>query len=375
MNPPSISRTDASRGSALILFIGVAAALSILALGLITLVMNTQASTAKERQRSKAFNVAEAALDVAMEELGHRWPTSATTTTWFNAAGFAQRFPVAEFPDAANPQSFVQVRLTDDNDASKSFDYDGDGVVFVDAQARVGAKAARVHAQVEAIYYPVDSIRGLALWTGGDVTSNGGDPKVTVEVFPPGGTDCSWAAKGVADASVGASYMNLLQGGDAPERNEVLSDAKIAELITLAQSTGRYFTSVNAPATTPESYGGLCVINAGPDQQVKLTGGAIYNSEDQPGALLVLGGASLQFGGNTQYFGLIYCVGSVGEENVAGSQGTAIIHGMIVTEGGFLGGGTPDIRYNDKCVRGLDKQFPVGSRLVPGYWRELTPTI
>ena len=367
----SRSRCSGSRGSALILFMGMVAAVTIIAAALVTLVVNTQHGTTMERQRTKAFNVAEAALDVAMQELGHQWPTSATAVTWFNAAAFAQRFPVAEFPGSTSPQTFVQVRLTDNNDATKSFDYNGDGQVFVDAQSRVGGKAARVHAAVQVIYNNINAMRGLALWAGGSVRSDGGDPKVTAEVFPPGNTECSWAAVGTADAAVGATYTHLLQGPNAPSRQAVLSDGKIAELKALALSTGRYFTSTTAPASTPQKYGGLCVIEV-PSGEVPLIGGETYNSEDQPGILLVLGGGTIRFGGNTQYFGIVYCASPIVADR---AHGTPIIHGMLITEGNLVGSGTPDIRYNDKCVRGLNSQFPVGSRLVPGYWRELKPTM
>jgi len=372
---PSPSHCSGTRGSALILFLGVAAALSIAAAALVMLVINTQHSTAMERQRSKAFHVAEAALDVAMEELGHKMPTSATSLTWFDAGSFAARFSPDEFPgaDAGNPLDFVQVRLTDNTDATKSFDYNGDGLVFVDAQARVGNKAARVHAQVEAIYCTTNAMRGLALWAGGVVESNGGDPKVTVEVFPPGGTECSWSAKlPGTPAEIGATYMNLVPSGPGGlQRESVLSDLKIAELKSLAQSTGRYFTTVAGPASTPESYNGLCVIEA-PSGEVQLTGGTTYNTEDQPGVLLVLGGASLRFGGNTEYFGIVYCESTVSADR---THGTPIVHGMMIVEGGLTASGTPDVRYNDRCVRGLNTQFPVGSRIVPGYWRELKPTM
>lgn len=372
---PSSSCIRETRGSALILFLAAAAAISIVAAALVILIVNTQHGTAMERQRSKAFNVAEAALDVAMQELGQRWPTSATNASWFDAAAFAGRFSSAEFPgaDSANPRDFVQVRLTDNADSTKAFDWNGDGLVFVDAQARVGKKAARVHAQVEATYFDPNPVRGLALWAGGDVTSKGGDPKVTVEVFPPGDTSVSWAATGSGNPAVGASYMTLLQGPAAPSREEVLSDETIQGFVELAQRTGRYFTSTSAPAATPELYGGLCVIQAGPEQQpVKLTGNTIYNSEEQPGVLLVLGGAGLQFAGTTQFFGIIYVQGVVETDT---SHGTPVIHGMLITEEGFLGAGTPDIRYNDRCVRGANTQFPTGSRMVPGYWRELRPTM
>lgn len=378
--------TDGSRGSALILFLGVAAAVSIIAAALIILIVNTQHGTAMERQRSKAFYVAEAALDVAMEELGQAWPTSATNSSWFNTQAFAARFPPNEFPgaDATNPQTFVQVRLSDNTDATKSFDANGDGFVFVDAQARVGKRAARVHAEVQAIYMIGNTVRGLALWSGGDVgyTSTDSKPKVTVEVFPPADKEgnqptASWAATGTVNPYFGASYMNVLQGSSAPTRQSILSDEKIIELTTLAQRTGRYFTSATAPLDTAQGYGGLCVINdpiAG--SSVPLIGLGLINSQDQPGMLLVLGGATtIDFGGNTEFFGIVYSASTGSGKDFDRAHGTPVIHGMYITEGPLTPGGTPDIRYNDISVRGLNNQFPVGSRLVPGFWRELRPTM
>jgi hypothetical protein len=104
--------------------------------------------------------------------------------------------------------------------------------------------------------------------------------------------------------------------------------------------------------------------------EVQLTGGETYNSEDQPGILLVLGTATVRFGGSTQYFGIVY---SANQMEVDRSHGTPVIHGMLITNGDLRASGTPDIRYNDRCIRGLNNQFPVGSRLVPGFWRELKP--
>jgi hypothetical protein len=367
----SLSSSSGKRGSALILFLGVAAAVSVVAAALVILLINTQHGTTMDRQRTKAFNVAEAALDVSMLKLGSNWPTSATSASWFNATEereFTLRFPSAEFPgaDPNRPENFFRVQLADNVAPYKPFDANGDGLVFLDAQARVGRKAARVHAQIQVTYEKVDAMPGLALWAGGNITSTGGDPKVTAEVFPPGTTDASWAAKGQADASMGASYMNLLQGTSAP--NRPLSQSKIIELTALAQSTGRYFTSTSAPAS---GYGGLCVIEA-PSGVVQLNGGQSINTEEQPGVLLVLGGASVQFGGSTEYFGILYSAGTVGADR---AHGTPIIHGMLITEGGLTGNGTPDIRYNDNVVRNLNTRFPIGSRVVLGTWRELKPTM
>jgi hypothetical protein len=355
----------------------VVAAVSIIAVALVTTVSNTQHFSSMERQRTEAFDVAEAALDVTMEQLGQHWPTSGTSTGW-QPQNFATEFPGA----------IVQVRLTDNDDATKFYDYNQDGQVFLDAQARVGKRAARVHAAVEVIYKQVNAYRGLALWVGGDMTNSGQGhgvlPKVQAEVFPPATTPegesslksgtCSWYVKGsVSTTLVAADYMTF---GQFPSRQAVLSDDTISAFVDLAKSSGRYFTDPLAPLFTPEGYGGLCVIQAA-SGEISLNALKV-NSEELPGLLLILGDGwpssstapTLRFGGNTQYFGIVYTEGVVSK-----TGGTPVIHGMLITEKDLDENGTPEIRYNDNCVRGLNARFPGGTRLVPGYWRELRPTI
>lgn len=370
----SRSHSSGARGSALILFMGIAAAVSIVAAALVILVINTQHSSAMERERTEAFHVAEAALDVTMEQLGQHWPTSASATGW-QPQGFATEFPGAT----------VQVRLTDNDDATKLYDYNGDGQVFVDAQARVGKKAARVHAAVQVIYKQVNAFRGLPLWVGGSLTNSGGGhgvmPKFQVEVFPPGSSTASWFVKtwsSVSTTKLAAPYMSLVSGSSNPlaDRDAVLSDKAIQELIDLAKGTGRYFTDPSAPSSTPEGYGGLCVIQTLEDFGAQLNGLKI-NSEYLPGILLVLGpdwpldpAPMFRIGGDAEFFGVVYVQGVVSKTN-----GGAVIHGMLITEKDLDENGSPEIRYNDNCVRGLNTRFPGGSRFVPGYWRELKPML
>jgi hypothetical protein len=372
-----------SRGSALILFLGVAAAVSIIAAGMVMLLLNTQHSTAMERQRTSAFDVAEAALDVGMQKLGSHWPTSSTNSTWFPAADFFDSNYEDLFPNAtANPDTFVQVRLADNTDPSQPFDADEDGYVYLDAQARIGKRASRVHALIEVTYYDFNLLRGLALYTRGVPTNKGGDPKITVEVFPPGDTVCSWAtpdvdptsAQGKALATFGAPYMAWLNSTSAtvPQRTDILSDETIAQVEALASDMGRF--SDYGAGSVPGSYSvqdGLCVVKAA-SGVVSMNGNEVHNSEQQPGVLLILGGATLRMTGNSQFYGLIYCQGNVETDK---SNGTPRIHGMLITDGKLTGSGTPDIRYNDRCIAGISHQFPVGTRLVPGYWRELKPTM
>ncbi len=373
----SLSSSSGKRGSALILFLGVAAAVSVIAAALVILLINTQHGTTMDRQRTKAFNVAEAALDVSMLKLGRNWPTSATSASWFNATeerDFTLSFPSAEFPgaDPNHPENFFRVQLADNVAPYNPFDANGDGLLFLDAQARVGRTAARVHAQIQVAYEKVNATPGYALWAGGNITPPAGVATVSAEVFPPGTTESSWRAgnaKVPEIAPFGAAYMINLGPSDSPDRQAVLSDERIAALKALAQSTGRYFTSTSVSAS---DLSGLCVIQASAGT-VQLPQ-QVYNTEEQPGVLLVLGGATLKLMGQAEYFGIVY-IASRNADSIDKVGGTPIIHGMLITEGGLKGNGTPDIRYNDNVVRNLNTRFPIGSRVVPGTWRELKPTM
>jgi len=132
-------------GSALVLFLDVSAALVILSAGLLMVVLNTQANTHREATRTKAFDVAEAALQVQMMELAKAWPTgpSANPTIFYDPsyrAAFRSTFDPGEFPDPAiSGASFVSVQLVDDQ-SSNPYDYGPDGPngrLIVDAQAVV----------------------------------------------------------------------------------------------------------------------------------------------------------------------------------------------------------------------------------------------
>ena len=109
-----------------------------------------------------------------------------------------------------------------------------------------------------------------------------------------------------------------------------------------------------------------------------------YNSEANPGLLMVMDlpldpaddaspketRPDLRIIGNTDYWGVIYCQGTVSTAN-----GTPIIHGMVVSEESFDLTGTADIRYNDRCISRLNTQWLTNTRLAPNGWRELQPDL
>ena len=105
-------RASSQTGAGLVMVIGIVAALAILASSLVILVINAQSNTLTDRNRSKSFNVAEAAVERAMYDLSRGWPT--TSAVAFEADTFQDSFQpggdTTDFPDPVSGKGpFVQV--------------------------------------------------------------------------------------------------------------------------------------------------------------------------------------------------------------------------------------------------------------------------
>jgi len=413
-----IWRASPQRGAALILFLGVAAALAVLSTAMVTLVNNSLHNTSRESMRMKAFDVAEAALDITMQDLGTQWPSKPRTdlsgqpVTWSFATVAPDfrttHFPVADFPDPRAPGvDVVKVILADALDATgkpiadtagKPIDYDanGDGYMWIDSQAVLGDRAARVRAKVQAVYFQPNLPQGIALWSAGAVTNAGtamsaGKPIVSAEMFPPGSTTISVISyEGLPGALtdpaslalLGPPYVGWTLGTtddplNATEYPRPISDATIEGLTSVAanMTPTRLFTGPQAATNAMANTGleGLVVIDLTGTSGTLDIGPGSYNDPaagDNPGILMVLHG-DIRFHGSPSYWGVVYAEGNIGSQ----AGGTPQIHGMVVCDGDFDFNGTPDIRYNDQCITGLDSQWQTSTRLVPNYWRELKPDL
>lgn len=394
--------SDRETGAALILFLGVAATVTILAAGLLTVVLNTQHNTRREATRTKAFDVAEAALDVAMMELAKDWPTDAPPPAFATESyrsAFRSTFETTEFPDPATAgASFVSVCFFDDQTSTNPYDSGPNGPngrLLVDAQAVVGIGAARIRAEVQAVYIDVSLAPKLMLWTGGGIDYSGNEASLQVLGWPTDGSYPSYATLGtLPDPTIAQIGIGPLI--PAPTREEVLSTTTIEALVQLAKDTNRYFgvddgqphislqdgtshvyTDATAAWQAAESdYGmeGLIVIDAPGAGTTLRLGQGEYNSELAPGILFVMDRhtdqpATFVMGGNTTFWGLIYSQGAVEMD----STGTCEIIGMLIAEGSLTIRGTANIRYHDRVLSGLSSQWATSTRLVPGGWRELSP--
>jgi hypothetical protein len=372
---------ERERGAGLVLIIGVVAALAISATTLVALTANVQHNTADTRQHVKSFDICEAGLDAGMAMLSSSWPTTSTSIPTFNATAFRSRFSLGEFPDPVSGQ-FIALDWYDDQtpvDTSIRYDENDNGIMWLVAQAKVGNRATRVVSEVERSYMEMSLPRGIALWAGGNLTSNGGgnNPKIRIEVPPPVGTTTTVQVGGtIDDTSVTQSGVAQITGNAITPLEQIFPQALVDALTSTAQANGRYFTSLAAAEASPADAiwsptggcSGLTVIKPPAVTDLKIQGNTTLNSEEEPGMLLVLGGSTLSWGGTAQYYGVIYSEGPMNT-----SHGTGDIHGMVITNTDEDMKGTPHILYNDNCIANLDQRFPSMARRVKNSWREVQP--
>jgi len=376
------SRRERQRGAGLVVIIGVIAALAVSAATLVVFTGNVQHNTLDTRLHTKSFAVCESGLDAAMALLSQKWPVSASAVPTFDANAFRARFPTSEFPNPPGGKPFISVgwydNLSPANPAVR-WDSNGDGKLWLVSQANVGTRSTRVVTLVERTWFTMALPRGIPLWAGGNLLSNGqgNNPKIRVEVPPPAGTQTTVYVGGyIEESSVTQSGIAQVTGDGIVPLDEVFPPSLVDALVATAQANGRYFTSLAAAESSPADpvwspaggLSGLTVIRPATPTTIKVTGNTQLNSEAQPGVLMILGGSNLDWGGTAQFYGVIYCEGPMDT-----SHGTGDIHGMVVTNSTESLKGTPNIRYNDNCIARLDQRFPSIVRRVQNTWREVQP--
>jgi type II secretory pathway pseudopilin PulG len=378
-------------GSGLLLLIGIIATLAILAASLVVVVGNMQHSGQRDRLRAKAFNVTEAALDSGMAALSTQWPAASGTgpdlgTTAQTA--FRSEFSSSEYPAATTGLPFVIWQYYDNQDPiDPTITWDKgspanpdvpDNRVWLVAQSSVGNRAARVQTLVERTYFDAGVPRGVALYAGGNLLSNGGgnNPKIMIEVPPPVGTQTTVRVGGyIDDPTVSAENIVDLSGSAAGTVDQVFPLALREGLKAVAQAHGRYFTSEDAAYGSPADpnwspaggISGLTVIESPTGANVSLRAG-VWNSEANPGILMVLGGGNIDFAGSGDYWGAMYTDGTVDK-----GHGNFTVHGMVVAASLVDLRGTVNIHYNDNVISRLATRWSLNVRVVPNTWRELKP--
>lgn len=174
-----MKRVKRQEGSALVLILGVASALAILAATLVMVTANTQGATAANRTQVQAFNIAEAGLNSAVAgAVNSAWPDASTKT--FSQtdlmAAFVSAYPTASYPDPkARPE--VTVTAYDDLspiDTSVAWDSNTNDIMWVQANGTYGDKTARVRTKIQWTEASGSAIKtGVGVYADGNVSLTG----------------------------------------------------------------------------------------------------------------------------------------------------------------------------------------------------------
>jgi hypothetical protein len=382
------ARRDRRRGSTLILLLGIVAVLSILAVALVATLANAQHSTSRNKARTTAFDVAEAAVGVTMHSLSQGWPKLDTpwseTSFTAGATDFESTFGVTY---GASQGDALWVAVLDDSTAGTAggagYDQNENGYLWIDAQARVSGVSSRIRTLVQAKFYEMNVPLSVVVAANGDLLSNAANGNIASGKYKIGAQDVSIGGPQPVAIAIGGKIWNPEVAWPYVDENpivkprpeELITPEMITDLTLIAKQTGKFYENGAVPDFT-----GLCVVNAPKGTTITLGQNGNdppYNSPTSPGILLVLGGATLRLTGSTQYYGVVYSEGDDDPvtPDIVGASGNPIIYGMMVTKGSIDLRGVVQVIYREDCVINLNHQFQTSTKLVPSFWRELTPIV
>jgi len=365
--------------------LGVIATLAILAATLVMLLGNIQFATSKERARTKAFNVAEAGLDLGQQRLDQAWPASESTPmvslvtsdilALKEAGSEAAFLDGDEYPDLA-----VRVEFFDNDDPD-------DGQMYVRSVASVGGKTAAVQAMVPKVQLEVDLPPDIVLYTEGRLEIQGTGSQDAVGTDEPGDSATAYYDPTNVEITGNPRGSPVDDGNthSADSRNTSLESVfpTLNDLITEAGMAGREFATQAAFEAYSQviggvSYSGWAAVTRSQPHIVVIDDGDITLpdttpgkdlypsiwSEDEPGILIVPNGR-VWIKGQTTFYGIIFC------DDVFEGGGTPSIHGAVIAMNGARLHGDRALNYNSKVMFNLDRMLIDSVRVVPGTWREL----
>jgi len=414
-------RMGEQRGAALILVIGVVATLAVLAGALVFLTANAASNTARDRNRAKAFNVAEAAADFALYKVGRSWPlTTDATLTASEKTAFLGRFTLPEFAGADvsidyfdNVDSNHDGKLTLLGDGGDGYRHDTgpDDLIYIETQATVGGQRARIQLEAKRVVFDTQVPHGIPVATDGSIDGN--NSKYSIDGNPLYGGDMGdqetltvMAGGTIWPAAPDPFYIppeNQLSGLGSGVVDGVLSPEVLQGLIAAAKLAGTWYSDIpseqlDGAKPIPDkadvaSYEGLVVIESTDSKGVPLTGTTDYNGDGvdphkAPGILIVIGPktmypddptktgycAGIDLAGNSNYWGIVYTDGRIWGTGTTNILGMALAKGLYdPSKPGVDLTGERRISYNDKVLGNINQIVQLNAQIVPNTWRQIHP--
>ena len=246
-------------------------------------------------------------------------------------------------------------------DAQPAWDYNGDGRMWIRAQASVRTKRRTLVALVDVDEvvesFPRNVISAGWLTTGGNkhLQIKTGGSMVAIRSL---GAPSKWQS-----SQIDGAVTQLTDGGKA------LSDRALDRLRQRAAAMGTYY-----PSGCPSSLAGELVFieSSGWPGLCGYTGNASFNCPSYGVVVVASGGISL--GGTVDYCGVIYLANRDGVDGVLlKTHGTPSITGAVAVDGaGGLEVGNsskPHLIYEEDAF-GAVRSYPSGA-IVPSTWREI----
>lgn len=374
--------------------------------------------SAVTRQRDAAFSVADAALNAEMFSLSNNWPgpgsapganqtqaagpyptcTPSSTDTRCPSATMLQN--LISTPDtlkggiswkinvydndigsAGSLQSFYSDQYTA---GQAAYDGNGDGKLWVRAQATVGAVTKTVVALVQAQYrtipFPRDVVLAGSLQTGNQgnkVIINTQGPLPTPGSAPPVSVRCNpllnvWCLQYDSSHTINQISPDTSSGNSTA--GSAISASDQAALKAAAQANGTYYAT--CPANMPS--GQVVWIDSG---NCSWTGNATINctSTNPPSSsvphVMVINNGTITVGGTLTYCGLIYGLnaqGATGGTDVLSTAGNAGVYGAMMVDGnGGVGAASSkfNLTFDPSAVAGIPTVANVN--YIQTTWREL----
>ena len=324
-----------------------------------------------------------------MNTLAQTWPAGASATApTFDLSTFRNlgAFATSAYADpAAGLGPFATVKFYDNTvtagqadgiDYNTSIDANGDGKMWLVAKGATGDRVAGIQAEVNRTPVNTNFPHGVAVYTGGDMTSNGGgnNPKIVVEDKGTAASVTGYVSGSIDTASVfDTNVITVPPSTSVPPLSSLIPDEMINQVIALAQSLGRYYDTTKGDPI-PADKSGICVIRVADGTSVALGNNGSINTLAKPGVLMILGpeggsgnAISIDIGGNETFYGVLYTDG-----HMYSAHGTPDLHGMVICKSNLDMKGTPRIRYNDSVITNLANQWTLTVNLVPNTWREIS---
>lgn len=192
-----MQRHTGERGAALILLIGITAALAILAAAAVMVLANQQGATASDRSDKSSMDYAEAGLDSAITAVKNKtFSTTSTTPQWVTpsemAAGYVAAYPLGPALTAVvydNQGTVVPSIAWDQGQPTAATT--PDGKVWVEVQVTYQGQTTRLREMVsEVTALEVTGFPQAAVYSDGNINASGGTGDLYA-VNPDGTPDTS----------------------------------------------------------------------------------------------------------------------------------------------------------------------------------------